>query len=68
MLTSVLDDTTRKRILFDVLDGIPASKDESLEESRFRNEIEHDDDSLKCRANELGVQDPLIEFSSSGSI
>ena len=68
MANSVLDNTAMKRILFDVLDGIPAATDESIEACRFRQEIEHDDGSLKCRAHELGVEDPLIEFSSSAGI
>jgi len=68
MTNSVLDDISRKNILFDVLDGIPASKDETEEACHFRDEIEHDDVSLCARAHELGVVDPLIEFSSSGEI
>ena len=68
MATSVLDDTKRKYILFDVLDGVPAPENESEEAHQFRKEIEHDDISLKFRAEELGMENVLLEFSSSGEI
>ena len=68
MKTSVLDEGLCRTILFDVLDGIPASIGESEEAARFRREIEHDDSTLMCMAHELGLQNPLIEFSSSGEV
>ena len=68
MKTSVLDDVVCKTILFEVIDGIPASDSESEEASRFRNEIEHNDANLLCMAHELGLENPLIEFSSSGEV
>ena len=68
MKSSVLDATSYKNILFEVLDGIPPSAEESEEAARFRKEIEHDEGTLKCRAHELGLANPLIEFSSSGEV
>ncbi len=68
METSLLDSTTRKQILYDVLDGIPASKNESAAEQLFRKSIEHDDVTLESMANQLGVENALLEFSSSGEI
>ena len=64
MSISLLDDTCRKNIIFDVLDGIPPSLEESEEAVSFRKEIEHDDDTLQFRAEELGIHDLLLEFSS----
>ena len=68
MTTSVLDDAACKTILFEVLDGIPPSPTESEEAIRFRKEIEHDDISLRSKAQELGLENPLIEFLSSGEV
>tara|TARA_B100000700_G_C15000923_1_gene836241 strand:+ start:600 stop:812 length:213 start_codon:yes stop_codon:yes gene_type:complete len=59
-----LDLTTRKNILFDVLDGVPSSGKQSYEALKFREEIEHDDIRLKSTASELGISNPLIEYSS----
>ncbi len=68
MSTSVLDGATCKSILFEVLDGIPPSSSESEEAIRFRAEIEHNDANLRSIAQELGLGNPLIEFSSSGEV
>jgi len=68
MTTSVLDDAACKTILFEVLDGIPPSPSESEEAIRFRKEIEHDDTNLMFKAQELGLENPLIEFLSSGEV
>ena len=68
MTTSIFDDATCKSILFEVLDGIPPSETESKEASLFRDEIEHNDNNLRLSAQELGLENPLIEFSSSGEV
>ena len=68
MKTRALDEALCKSILFEVLDGIPASDSESEEASRFRKEIEQNEGNLICKAQELGLENPLIEFSSSGEV
>tara|TARA_B100000700_G_C14283827_1_gene507228 strand:- start:221 stop:427 length:207 start_codon:yes stop_codon:yes gene_type:complete len=68
MSISVLDVATCKSILFEVLDGIPPSETESKEASLFRKEIECSDLKLRSSAQELGLENPLIEFSSSGEV
>ena len=68
MKNSVLDEALCKTILFEVLDGIPPSVEEGEEASKFRNEIEHNDLILRSKAQELGLENPLIEFSSSGEV
>ena len=68
MKTSALDDALCKSILFEVLDGIPASDSESEEAAMFRKEIEENEGNLICKAQELGLENPLIEFSSSGEV
>tara|TARA_Y100001968_G_scaffold328572_1_gene376014 strand:+ start:1298 stop:1498 length:201 start_codon:yes stop_codon:yes gene_type:complete len=64
MRNSHLAENDLKNILFDVLDGIPASSSESLEASHFRNEIETDNRKMEFRAEELGLKNVLFEFSS----
>ncbi len=64
MSISVLDENELKNILFDVLDGIPASDNESEEASEFRKEIEHDNKSMEYRAEELGLRNVLVEYPS----
>ena len=68
MTTSVLDHALCKNILFEVLDGIPPSESETEEATKYRNEIEHNDFNLINSARELGLENPLIEFSSSGEV
>lgn len=68
MATFILDDAICRNILFEVVDGIPGSDQESEEAIRYREEIEHNDINLTCRAKELGLENPLIEFSSSGVV
>tara|TARA_Y100001968_G_scaffold261844_1_gene249840 strand:- start:5010 stop:5210 length:201 start_codon:yes stop_codon:yes gene_type:complete len=58
----VLDSNDLKNILFDVLDGVPASENESKEASVFREEIEKNNRSMEYRAEELGLKDVLDEF------
>ena len=64
MGTYVLDESELKKILFDVLDGIPASDNESEEASDFRKEIAHDNKSMEYRAEELGLKNVLVEYPS----
>jgi len=64
METQTLHENDRKNILFDVLDGIPASENEKADALIFRKEIEHDDSTLRFRAEELGLENILLEFSS----
>ena len=64
MGTPILDESDLKNILFDVLDGVPASEDESNEACEFRKEIENDIRNMEYRAEELGLKNVLVEFSS----
>tara|TARA_Y100001968_G_scaffold318712_1_gene349293 strand:- start:530 stop:748 length:219 start_codon:yes stop_codon:yes gene_type:complete len=66
MRSVILDEHARRNIIFDVLDGIPPSQDESVEEVEFRKEIENDSRNLEYRAEEVGISNPLFEFSSQG--
>ena len=66
MTSSTLDETTRRNILFDVVDGIPPSGNEIHEEIVYRNEIESDYIKLEFRAEELGIHNPLFEYMSQG--
>ena len=61
MANFLLDENALKNIIFDVLDGVPASIDETKEASEFRKEIEHDDKSMEFRAEQLGLKDVLVE-------
>ena len=60
----VLEENDLKNILFDVLDGVPASENESDEAYQFRKEIENDNISMEFRAEELGLKNVLREFPS----
>tara|TARA_B100000700_G_scaffold205150_1_gene225548 strand:+ start:208 stop:408 length:201 start_codon:yes stop_codon:yes gene_type:complete len=64
MTKSHLGENDLKNILFDVLDGIPASIGEPEEAFNFRNEIESDNRKMEYRAEELGFKNVLFEFSS----
>ena len=64
MTKSHLGENDLKNILFDVLDGIPASSGEGKEASSFRSEIEKDHRKMEFRAEELGLKNVLFEFSS----
>ena len=59
-----LDANDLKNIIFDVLDGVPASGNETEEACDFRKEIEHDNKNMKFRAEELGLKNILLEFPS----
>ena len=66
MPTFTLDETTRRNILFDVVDGVPPSGNELKDEVVYRNEIEADNIKLGIRAEELGIHNPLFEYLSQG--
>ena len=53
----------RKSILFDVLDGIPPSGDESKVVMRFRKDIEQSHLTLEEEAMRLGISGDVIEFT-----
>mgnify|MGYP001382255457 CR=1 FL=1 len=66
MVQSDLDPNKKKSIIFDLIDGIPASEDLTPQEVEFRKEIESDNYKLEALAEELGIHDALFEFSSQG--
>ena len=64
MENSLLEDNELKNIIFDVLDGIPANEDESKEAFDFRKTIELDSKNMESIAEELGLKNIFVEFSS----
>ena len=66
MANEVLADLDRKNIIFDVVDGIPPSDDESEEIRSFRSQIESDNLMLEYSAEELGFNNVLFEYLSQG--
>tara|TARA_Y100001968_G_scaffold152291_1_gene139313 strand:+ start:25 stop:225 length:201 start_codon:yes stop_codon:yes gene_type:complete len=66
MANEVLPGNDRKNIIFDVVDGIPPSGDESDELRHFRSEIESDHSILEYSAEELGFNNVLFEYLSQG--
>ena len=66
MANEVLREVDRKNIIFDVVDGIPASGDESDEIRSFRSQIESDNLMLEYSAEELGFNNVLFEYLSQG--
>ena len=66
MENEVLADVDRQRIIFDVVDGIPPSGDESDEIRSFRSQIESDNLILEYSAEELGFNNVLFEYLSQG--
>ena len=53
----------KKRILFDVLDGIPPSGNESKEIISYRKAIEQNHLTLEEEAMNLGISRDLVEFT-----
>ena len=53
----------RKSILFDVLDGIPLSGNESKSVMSYRNNIEQSHLTLEEEAMKLGISRDVIEFT-----
>ena len=66
MANEVLPVKDRQNIIFDVVDGIPASGDESEQIRIFRSQIESDNTMLEYSAEELGFNNVLFEFMSQG--
>ena len=66
MANEVLPVKDRQNIIFDVVDGIPPSGDESDEVKTFRSQIESDNSILEYSAEELGFNNVLFEYLSQG--
>ena len=66
MANEVLNVNDRQSIIFDVVDGIPPSGDESEEFRSFRLQIESDIKLLEYSAEELGFNNVLFEYLSQG--
>ena len=66
MANEVLSEIDRQNIIFDIVDGIPPSGDESGEIRYFRSQIESDDLMLEYSAEELGFNNVLFEYLSQG--
>ena len=66
MANEVLPRSDRKNIIFDVVDGIPSSGDESDQARSFRSQIESDNSMLEYSAEELGFNNVLFEYLSQG--
>ena len=66
MANEVLPVQDRQNIIFDVVDGIPPSGDESAEVRSFRSQIESDNNMLEFSAEELGFNNVLFEYLSQG--
>tara|TARA_Y100001968_G_scaffold107852_1_gene97530 strand:- start:302 stop:502 length:201 start_codon:yes stop_codon:yes gene_type:complete len=66
MANEVLPVKDRQNIIFDVVDGIPLSGDESDEVRSFRSKIESDNSILEFSAEELGFNNVLFEYLSQG--
>jgi len=66
MANEVLPVKDRQQIIFDVVDGIPPSGDESSEVKSFRSQIESDNSMLEYSAEELGFNNVLFEYLSQG--
>ena len=66
MANEVLAKIDRQNIIFDVVDGIPPSGEETEEIKSFRSQIESDNLMLEYSAEELGFNNVLFEFLSQG--
>tara|TARA_Y100001968_G_scaffold317364_1_gene346284 strand:+ start:264 stop:464 length:201 start_codon:yes stop_codon:yes gene_type:complete len=66
MANEVLPVQDRQNIIFDVVDGIPLTGDESEDVRSFRSQIEADNSLLEYSAEELGFNNVLFEFMSQG--
>ena len=66
MTKGVLPVEDLQNIIFDVVDGIPPSGDESAEVRYFRSQIESDNSMLEYSAEELGFNNVLFEYMSQG--
>ena len=66
MANEVLTGKDRQNIIFDVVDGIPLSGDETDEVISFRSQLESDNSILEYSAEELGFNNVLFEYLSQG--
>ena len=66
MANEVLAEVDRQNIIFDVVDGIPPSGDETEDIRSFRSQIESDNLMLEYSAEELGFNNVLFEYLSQG--
>mgnify|MGYP001338328943 CR=1 FL=1 len=66
MANEVLPVNDRKNVIFDVVDGVPLSGDETDEIRTFRSQIESDNSILEFSAEELGFSNVLFEYLSQG--
>ena len=66
MANEVLAEIDRQNIIFDIVDGIPPSGDETEEIRSFRSQIESDNFMLEYTAEELGFNNVLFEYLSQG--
>ena len=66
MANEVLAKIDRQNIIFDVVDGIPPSGDETEEIRSFRSQIESDNLMLEFSAEELGFNNVLFEYLFQG--
>ena len=66
MANEVLAETDWQNIIFDFVDGIPPSGDESDEIRSFRSQLESDNLLLEYSAEELGFNNVLFEYLSQG--
>ena len=66
MANEVLPLKDQQNVIFDVVDGIPASGDESDEVRNFRSHVESDNSILEYSAEELGFNNVLFEYLSQG--
>ena len=58
-----MESQLRKSILYDVLDGIPPTGNESKEVMSYRKEIEQSNLTLEEEAMRLGISRDVIEFT-----
>ena len=66
MANEVLPEIDRQNIIFDVVDGIPPTGEESDEIKSFRSKIESGNLMLEYSAEELGFNYVLFVYLSQG--
>ncbi len=58
-----MESKLRKSILYDVIDGIPPSSNETDEDLMYRKKIEENNLALEEEAMNLGISRNIIEFT-----
>ncbi len=66
MANEVLGELDRQNVIFDVVDGIPLTGDETEAVKNFQSKIEGDNTMLEYSAEELGFNNVLFEYLSQG--